>query len=298
MASNICTAFRPSDRARLGAPQKRRTRSRSASRVAHVRGQHVGEAADLAPAHGVGLAGERERPRARLADAPGGQVAIDDGVDLVGALRRLVHALRVAADDALASPSTSDRTSRRPRLASPVARATAGDAAALGARRRERRGESLRVIVDEARSIAPRSASQTSRPFQSCASVPGLIDRCRSAPSLVAVRRGSMLTTRTPRSAARHLDALVQHRMAPGRVGADQHHEVGELQVLVALRHDVGAERAAMPGHRRGHAQPRVGVDVRRADEALRQLVGDVVVLGQQLPGQIERDRLRPVRVR
>ena len=95
---------------------------------------------------------------------------------------------------------------------------------------------------------------------------------------------------------SRRLDALIQHRMAPGRVGADQHHEVGQLQVVVALRHDVGAEGAAMPGDRRGHAQPRVGVDMRRADEALGQLVGDVVVLGQQLPGEVEGDDFRPVR--
>ena len=62
-------------------------------REAHMRGELVGEAADLAAAHRVGLAGERERPHAGLADAAGGEMAIDDGVDLVGALRRLVHAL-------------------------------------------------------------------------------------------------------------------------------------------------------------------------------------------------------------
>ena len=54
----------------------------------HMRGEHVGEAADLAPAHGVGLAGDRERPHARPADAAGGEMAVDDGVDLVGARRR------------------------------------------------------------------------------------------------------------------------------------------------------------------------------------------------------------------
>jgi hypothetical protein len=41
------------------------------------------------------------------------------------------------------------------------------------------------------------------------------------------------------------------------------------------------------------HAQPRIGVDIGAADEALHQLVGDVIVLGQQLPGEIERDRVR-----
>ena len=90
----------------------------------------------------------------------------------------------------------------------------------------------------------------------------------------------------------RHLDALVEDRVAPGRVGADEHHQIGKLQVVVALRHDVGAEGAAVAGHGGGHAQARVGVDVRRADEALGQLVGDVIVLGQQLAGEIEGDRL------
>jgi hypothetical protein len=48
-----------------------------------------------------------------------------------------------------------------------------------------------------------------------------------------------------------------------------------------------------MAGDGRGHAQPRVGVDVGAADEAFHQLVGDVVVLGEELPGAIERHRVR-----
>ena len=63
-------------------------------REIHVRGELIGEAADFAAAHGIGLAGERERPHAGLADAAGGKMAVDDGGDLVGALRRLVDALR------------------------------------------------------------------------------------------------------------------------------------------------------------------------------------------------------------
>ena len=90
-------------------------------------------------------------------------------------------------------------------------------------------------------------------------------------------------------------EALVEHRMAPGEVGADQHDEIGELEILVAARHRVGAEGAPVAGDRRGHAEARIGVDVGRADEALHQLVGDVVVLGQQLAGDVEGDRVRPV---
>ena len=65
---------------------------------AHMGGELVGEPADLAPAHGIGLAGQRERPLPAAADAAGREMAVDDGVDLVGALRRLVHALREAGD--------------------------------------------------------------------------------------------------------------------------------------------------------------------------------------------------------
>ena len=94
----------------------------------------------------------------------------------------------------------------------------------------------------------------------------------------------------------RHLDALVEDRVAPSRIRADQNHEIGKLQVVVALRHDVGAEGAAVAGDGRGHAQARVGIDVRRADEALGQLVGDIIVLGQQLAGEIESDGVGAMR--
>ena len=88
-ARNMSTAFRPGLSAMAGELQKRCTRSRCAGVLdVHMGGKHVGEAADLAPAHGVGLAGYRERPRAGLADAAGRQMAVDDGVDLVGARGR------------------------------------------------------------------------------------------------------------------------------------------------------------------------------------------------------------------
>ncbi len=85
--------------------------------------------------------------------------------------------------------------------------------------------------------------------------------------------------------------ALEQHRMAPGGVGAGQHQQVGLVEILVATRHGIGAERAAVAGDRRRHAQPRIGVDIGAADEPLHQFVGDVIVLGQQLPREIKRHR-------
>ena len=59
----------------------------------HVRGQLIRQPAHLAPAHGVGLPGEGKRSHAGTADAPGQQMAIDDGVDLVGATAGLIDAL-------------------------------------------------------------------------------------------------------------------------------------------------------------------------------------------------------------
>jgi hypothetical protein len=79
--------------------------------------------------------------------------------------------------------------------------------------------------------------------------------------------------------------------MAPGRVGADQHQKVGLIEIVIAAGHGVGAERAAVTRDGRRHAEARIGIDIGAADESLHQLVGDVIVLGQKLPGEIERDR-------
>jgi hypothetical protein len=91
--------------------------------------------------------------------------------------------------------------------------------------------------------------------------------------------------------------ALEQDRVAPGQVGADQHHHVGVFDIVVMDRHHVFAEGALVAGHGGGHAQARVGIDVGAADVALNQLVGHVVVFGQQLAGNIERHRIRAVLV-
>ena len=69
-------------------------------REGHVRGELIGEPADLAPPHRIRLPGQRKWRRTWFADPPRCEVAIDDGIDLVGPLRRLVDALRVHRDHA------------------------------------------------------------------------------------------------------------------------------------------------------------------------------------------------------
>ena len=83
--------------------------------------------------------------------------------------------------------------------------------------------------------------------------------------------------------------------MRVGRVGTRDQQQVRVIEVLVAGRRRIGAERLLVAGHRARHAQARVGVDVVRADQALRELVEDVVILGQQLAGDVERDRVGTV---
>ena len=112
MRSNISTAFGPCLLAIVGLRQKLFTAARPGVIVqVDVRGQRVHEAADLAATHGIRLAGHRERPGAWFADAAGGEMAVDDGVDLVGARGALVHALRERRDRRPAWRRTSRRSS-------------------------------------------------------------------------------------------------------------------------------------------------------------------------------------------
>ena len=48
-------------------------------------------------------------------------------------------------------------------------------------------------------------------------------------------------------------------------------------------------------GNGEGHAEPGIGVDIGRADEALHQRVGDAIILRQRLAGKIEGDGIRPM---
>ena len=89
--------------------------------------------------------------------------------------------------------------------------------------------------------------------------------------------------------------ALVQHRVAPGGIAADQDDQVGVLEVLIDAGDDVFPEGSDVAGDRGRHAQARIGVDIGAADEAFHQLVGDIVVLGQALAGDIEGHAVRPV---
>src|SRR5690606_16535621 len=88
---------------------------------------------------------------------------------------------------------------------------------------------------------------------------------------------------------------LMQDRMTPGEVGAGQHDQVGKLQILVDAGNDVFAEGALVARNGRGHAEPRIRVDIDRTYKTLHQLVGDVIVLRLQLPWNVEGDPITSV---
>lgn len=230
-----------------------------------------------------------------MPDAAGQQVAVDDAVDLVGARRRLVDALRECGDGArrVGEPAVEGLQVVELELAGPghfghVVGIRIGDAQGIV--------QAAGVQVDEVAvdRAAPRQERQQTVEQPHIGARP---DR--------QVQVGQLAGGGVARIDHHHLDlrpgllhahdALEQDRVAPRGVGADQHDQVGRFQVVVADRHQVFAEGALVPGHGRRHAQPRVGVDVGAADEALHQLVGEVVVLGQQLAGDVERDGVRAV---
>ena len=248
----------------------------------HVCGELIGESADLPSAHRIGLAGERERTHAWLADAAGDQVAVDDSTDLIGALRRLVHPLRKAGDHFQRHPEQLEETGDV-RLGEPgglrgrcrVRR----DLARLRQCFRQAGGIRADIFVVERPGVgemrqqaAEQSGIHAGRNGQKHI---GIFHGCRAA----RVDHHDLRTSRSP--VGDH--ALVQYRMTPGGIRADQDDEIGEIEILVAAGDGVATEGAAVAGDRRGHAQTRIGVDVGRADEAFHQFVGYVIVLCQQL---------------
>jgi hypothetical protein len=62
------------------------------------------------------------------------------------------------------------------------------------------------------------------------------------------------------------------------------------LKVVVAPRRAVRTEGTLVGGHSRCHAEPGVGVHVGGSEQTLAELVGDVVVLGEELPREVQRD--------
>ena len=264
-------------------------------RVAQVamRGQQVGHAADLTPAHRIGLTGERERAGSRRSDLSGGQVQVDQRGIPGGAGDALVQTLAVQRKGrrCIAEPAcrSDDVVFAQTGLARGLARREFAHAVAQGVEAGGVRGDECGV--DEA---LPQQRVQHAMEQRDVAARQQRQVQVGQVRRLGATRIDNdqlLIGMRT----ARVLQSAEQDRMCPCGVAAGHEDGAGVVEVLVAGWRGIGAERCLVAGHRARHAQPGIGVDVVGAHQALGQLVEHVVVLGQQLPRAVEAHRIRTV---
>jgi hypothetical protein len=266
---------------------------RAVAGVVHapVAGQQVGEAADLAPAHGVRLAGERQRPAARAAEVARREAEVDQRAVLQRPDRRLVGAHRPQRH-------RGSRAREQLRRAHDVGCRHAADARGTLRRPLRRDGqrvrEPARVPLDERRVEQPLVRDHAEH---------GVEQRQVGARPHRQVQIGGDRGGRCARIGQDHggtlglavADPAPHDRVAGRGVAPQQQQAVGQREIGVRRRRPVEAECARVAGDRARHAQARVRVDVVRAEEALGQLADRVVVLGQQLPGDVERHRVGAV---
>ena len=109
----------------------------------------------------------------------------------------------------------------------------------------------------------------------------------------VSVLRGSMTMISGwcgLRSTRSHMIGWAMHRF-----DADEHDDVRLLEVVVGVRRRVEAERLLVGDDRRGHALARVAVAVHHPHAELGQRAEQRHLLGGDLAGAQEGDRLGPV---
>ena len=81
------------------------------------------------------------------------------------------------------------------------------------------------------------------------------------------------------------LQALEEHRMVVGDVGADQDDHIGLLHILVSAGRPIAAERALVAGHGRRHAERGVATEILGTEAELHQFAERVELFGEQLAG-------------
>ena len=222
----------------------------------HVRRQLICQPAHLSSAHRVWLSGQRKRAAARTVELPAGKMHVNDGAALV------------AAAGGLVDPHGVERYRAR-RGNKPVVKGN-NILCRKVAKRRHAGNRPLIGALDQ-------------------------IEHSHKQPGVAAgfkrqMQVGNIAGSGFTRVNHHHLhlrvvvlclhQTLIEYRMRPGRVRAGQHHQIAVFHILVAARHHVFAKGAPVAHHRRGHAEPGVGIDVRRADKPFHQLVGGIVVLG------------------
>ena len=249
----------------------------------HVRGQLVGQPAHFTASHGVGLTGDGKRPHAGSAYTTGVEVAVDNGVAFVSAVGRLVDPLGEQGDHLFGA---TEKPEKLPDL-------FFIQAAALG------HGPGRWCMKQGGIQCRPGAAGVPLeelvialflfvQPGQQAIEQISIGAAANSQVQVCTITGWSHTRVDYHQLHGRSLlpgcqQALVEHRVTPGQVGTYQHHQVGLLEVGIVHGHGIATESPLVGGNRRGHTQPRIGVDVGRADKALHQLVGHVIVFGQKL---------------
>ena len=264
-------------------------------RVAEVamRRQQVGQAADFAPAHRVGLPGQREGTSPRLADLPGRQVQMDDAGVVVRAMHRLVESLAIQRQG---RPTAGEPARRLDDIRRVHTADFGGDGwwilrGDFGQRREAGRVGSHVGFIDQffgdqhvEHTVEQGDVGARSQRQMEIGNL-GAFRAARVGDDDLQVGIGG----------AGVLDVAEDDRVGDGRIGASNEDELGLQDVRVAARRGIGAQCLLVAGNGRRHAEPRIGVDVVGADQALGQFVEDVVILGHQLAGNVEGDRIRAV---
>ncbi len=233
-------------------------------------------------------------PQPGLADPSRRQMAIDDRIDLVGAGRGLIDALRIGRDGLFRrrEPFIEAREIAR------IEAAVVGDRRQIprfglgGGKRFGKAGCTVVYIISVDRLVLGEIGEQAIEQKNIGAGARGKMQIGGGGG-----RGAARIDHDDARAApfARGFEPLKQDRMAPGGIGADEHDEIRQFQIVIGAGHEIFAEGAAMPGDAGCHAEPRIRVDIGGAEKAFGELVDDVIILGQQLAGDIEGDRLRPV---
>ena len=258
-----------------------------------MRRQHVGHPAHFAAAHCIRLSSEAERSGTGLTDLARRQMQVDQRRILRRTRRRLIQSLAV-------------QRQRRARSGKPLGRlhqVDDGDPAAVG-------NEAWRVvaqrILEIGKAVGVRSDVRViEQAFPQHHMQHSVEQRDVGARQDLQEQVGGLGGRGAPRvddddlqigtRRLCRLDPAEQHRVRPRGVRAGDEQAIGGVDVVVARRRRIGAQRLLVAGDRRRHAQPRIGVDVVGADQSLGQLVEGVIVFGEQLARHIERDAVGPM---
>jgi hypothetical protein len=209
-------------------------------------------------------------------------MAIKDGVDLVGALPGLVDPLTIKSHDALCHRKELEK-SRDVRARGAAFLGEGGDvrrdSARLGKRRvkafgvRSDKGAVDKTTIGQVNQKATEQHRVHAR--RNCQREIGTLGRRRATDIDGDDARGTLLP--------RLHHPPIEHRVAPSGVRPHKHQEVRLVEILITARHRIRPEGPAVAGDGRRHAQLRIGVDIGGANEALHQLVGGVIIFGEQL---------------